>query len=407
MSGRAQSWAADAFDAVSIWTSNVDVVIEGIAGDQAALEEPDSERFPGASKVEIIDRWLVVRFFEGGSSDEQATLSLPQQKAWLLQAGVWRGDVGIHGVAGRLQLEVRHGDLTVQDCRGVLHAVCGEGDVEIERWQDAAAPEAQTAPGGIPDLPMPPLPQEPPSPPTAAAWVRWAGRDLRDWGNDLSAQARSWGDQFRQAFAPLAWAEQNEQVVVRSARGDVQVSDIESARCALRSGDGDVTLERGAVADLRVHVGRGDVRSAQVMPAGSWSIEDGRGDVTVSLPANAQARVDVATRHGDITSDVPLVRVARPGPEARYGSRMVGALGQAGGAAEVSIAVAHGDIQIDVEPAASPYAGRQPQPANPPAPAEQPGERAAYTTEMDILQALSEGHINAGEAEQLLRSLGV
>ena len=56
---------------------------------------------------------------------------------------------------------------------------------------------------------------------------------------------------------------------------------------------------------------------------------------------------------------VPLVRVARPGPEARRGGRMVGTLGQSEGKpAQVTLVVANGDIRIDLQPATATYSAR-------------------------------------------------
>ena len=153
-------------------------------------------------------------------------------------------------------------------------------------------------------------------------------------------------------------------------------------------------------------------------------MQTAHGDISLSLPANTQARLDAATSHGDINSAAPLVRVSRPGPEARYGRRMVGTVGRGEGeVAQISLQTVHGDIDIEMEDAPSAFTGprtgtnpvQDRQTAQPvDNSAEQPGQDAAtaapapaYASQIAVLQALSEKQISAEEAEKLLLGLGV
>lgn len=167
------------------------------------------------------------------------------------------------------------------------------------------------------------------------------------------------------------------------------------------------------------------------------------GDIDLTLPADAQGRLDAATRKGDLRSDVPLVRVARPGPESHGGGRMVGALGSAESArAQIDLVTQHGDISIHLGPASrrTPVPDSQPaEAASSSGPAVQPEgvEGEAYptadvqnvetnpaTTEnnhpvevqaaveprtedpaLAILQALEDGLINVEEADRMLQEL--
>ena len=56
------------------------------------------------------------------------------------------------------------------------------------------------------------------------------------------------------------------------------------------------------------------------------------------------------------------MRVARPGPEARFGGRMVGTIGTMENiSAQLSLAASHGNINIDVQQAKSQYPRKDPQ----------------------------------------------
>jgi hypothetical protein len=194
----------------------------------------------------------------------------------------------------------------------------------------------------------------------------------------------------------------------------VQLEDIEAETCTVVLGRGDVTLDGGCIGVLRLNTGRGDVECASLLPAGDWAITTGSGDIALSLPANAQARLDIATTNGDIDSDASLVRVARPGPEARHGRRMVGTVGNAGAATrQITLTSGRGDIDVNLQDEPSPYTTRPVQPLAPSpaavkdAAAPAPPVPEGYSSEMAVLQALSEQAISAEEAEHLLRSMGV
>ena len=100
------------------------------------------------------------------------------------------------------------------------------------------------------------------------------------------------------------------------------------------------------------------------------------------------------------------MRVTRQGPGSWHGSRMVGTIGAKteGKIPEIDITTLTGDIEIKTESARSRYSytseNEQPMTTNP---ASSTG--AVYHSELEILTALSDGKINVGEAERLLREL--
>jgi hypothetical protein len=226
------------------------------------------------------------------------------------------------------------------------------------------------------------------------------------------------------AFHPSDWQMPHSGIDVQMGHGDVHIENVEARACAIRVSKGDTTIEGGWVAGLHVHSGRGDVECEAVLPGGEWTIQTAHGDISLSLPANTQARLDVATSHGDIHSAAALVRVSRPGPEARYGRRMVGSVGRSDGdGAQISLEAIHGDITIEMEATPSTVTGqsaaartdRESQaPLSAQDSVDQPGHTITtdtpeqpYASQMAILQALSDKHITAEEAERLLLSLGV
>jgi hypothetical protein len=146
----------------------------------------------------------------------------------------------------------------------------------------------------------------------------------------------------------------------------------------------------------------------------------------------------MATRNGNIDSEIPLVRVTRQGPESHSGSRMVGTIGPAseGKVPELYISAGHGNIDIKSSPPLDKNATRwdtgnapfQPAVNKTEAAAAPPSsitaatngttirqgkgneqdtaKQAEYGTQLVILKALQEGQISVEEADQLLRSLG-
>jgi hypothetical protein len=140
------------------------------------------------------------------------------------------------------------------------------------------------------------------------------------------------------------------------------------------------------------------------LPAGDWLIRANRGDVRLSLPSDTAARLDLTTRHGDIQSKTPLVRVTRQGPESWHGNRMVGIIGAKteGKVPEIDVSTLNGDIEIKTESFESPYYNTSEKEQNmTTSPTSQTG--AVYNSELEILTALSGGKINVDEAERLLR----
>ena len=421
MSQIEQSWPADACDAVSIWAPGGDITIEGYDGDQITLEGDLPGLFHN-NRIEQVERWLLINLWEAPADDVSLTLRLPGSKLWTVQLSSGEGDLVVRDIAARLQISLQRGDIRADNCRGVFALSCSEGDVELKNCRemempDAPAPLSQMRPPLAMGTP-PPVPPFPPFP--SGAWPSRTVEDLTRWAREASEQARQFAHGMSRSFHQMEWQPLQAGIGVQISHGEVQIEDIEAQTCAIRVSKGDTTIEGGWIGSLDLHSGSGDIECESVLPTGPWTIESAHGDISLALPANAEVRLDAATRHGDIHSDAPMVRVGRPGPEGRYGGRMVASLsGGHGDPAPVSVEARHGDIEIRVERTPSAFsdmrdaanaaaATRPPQPASDSG--SQPGQAGepepAYASEMAILEALSEKQITAEEAEKLLLSLG-
>jgi len=150
----------------------------------------------------------------------------------------------------------------------------------------------------------------------------------------------------------------------------------------------------------------GDIECESILPTGDWNLRANRGDVRLSLPSDTTARLDLTTRHGDIHSKTPLVRVTRQGPESWHGNRMVGSIGAKTESAvhEIDVSTLSGDIEIQTQQTTSQYYEKS-ENENPPAAPPVTKSVDVCDTPLAVLTALSEGKISVDEAERLLREL--
>ena len=406
MATRERVWATDSIDAVSITLTNGDVAVAASEDGHIHIDgadERDGFAQAGIDRIEQVGRWLLVHLMQrrGG---EPLSVYLPRSKSWQLDVQTGHGDVGASEIQGRLHIMTGQGDVHLAHCQGVFDVGAGAGDIELVHCRQADAPAACPLPQATPDSGIP------------------AGAQREGW---LASPARS----IAAAMATLerrlarlpgrAAADDSAGVTINGGSGDVQTEDLDATVCSIRIGRGDVSLEDGHIGRLSVSAGQGDVDCEGVTPLGQWDIETVQGDITLKLPANVPLRLDAATSHGDLHSDAPLVRVARPGPESRHGGRMVGSYGRADAQSpQIRLTTSKGDIEIalaDDEPREVGGRGdatedwsipeRETATSSEPAVSSRAGD-ATPGSEMDVLKALSDGLIDAAEAERLLRSMG-
>ena len=131
-------------------------------------------------------------------------------------------------------------------------------------------------------------------------------------------------------------------VVVRTLAGGVAV-DGPLGDLDVGVGAGTVVVGRAASRALRVDVRAGDVTvTAAAFPAGArWTVETGAGDVDLSVPDGASARIDASTDEGRVADrGLPeAARVVRSG-----GGRLDATLGRGG--ADVRLHTAAGTVTV-------------------------------------------------------------
>ncbi len=432
MSTVERTWPVDAFDAVSIWAPGIQLTIKGTERDEFRLESQFSSQVLRDFKLEPIERWLQVHMWDEFVSEAPFTLYLPQKKSWVVDCSAAWGKIEISDIQARLQVTLQKGEIKLTNLRGVFAITSGDGHVELKHCSEADMPE------------RPALSQEKPDFQTATVgegglnmksrlfrnWRYWAAEDWTEWGMEFGEKARAWGQQFGQFLDHMGWMPHKAGISLQMSKGDLRFEDIQADHCLIKLSKGNATIEKGLISDLDIFLSHGNLDCKSVLPAGNWLVETSHGNIHLSLPSDTQARLDAATRQGDIHSEVPLVRVARPGPEARFGGRMVGTIGALEAiTSQISLAASHGNINIDVQQAKSQYppktpveqtSQKEPEPsaqppaenlaaADPPSAEKVEGVADIPQPEVDprlaILQALRDGSISVDEAEQLLLKL--
>ena len=285
--------------------------------------------------------------------------------AGLREAHTGKGDVRAVGGSSPLTIKTGKGDVAVRAWRGDLHITTGKGDVAVSDLS-----------GGL-------------------QMVTGAGDSLVErW------QAGDGGAHE-----------------IKTGSGDVALRDARAQGLEVTTGRGDCALRQVALGSLRAKTGYGDIVVEGDPLGGQWEVRTGKGDLALTLPTTVAARVEAATRHGSVRSELPQVKVARPGPVSQHGGRTIVVIGdepraeirletnkgdisvRAAGVMSTAVAVERQPTGAEIE---TTYAVRveQPVPSSPVAP-KGPDKSSALT----ILESLSRGEISVDEAETLLRSL--
>lgn len=105
---------------------------------------------------------------------------------------------------------------------------------------------------------------------------------------------------------PITVQNADGKISINAIDGPVTITDSQGAM-SVESVDGDVTL-RGIVSDnVSVNVVDGDVVYAgAIRDDGRYFISTHDGDLDITLPRDANARVSIATFDGDLVSDIPI-----------------------------------------------------------------------------------------------------
>ena len=296
-----------------------------------------------------------------------------------------KGDVSVSGTVNDLQINSGAGDVSVSGCGGALGIHTGAGDVAVSACQASV-----TAKTGRGDISIDEL--------IGVLEINTGSGDVRvgNWQTSDTG-AGSTG-------------------TIHTGSGDISVGKAHAGSLQVQTGRGDCNLRQLWLGKLDANIGSGDLAVSGDPGTGHWQIKTGKGDIVLKLPGGASARVEAATRHGDIRSDLPQVKVGRPGPASQHGGRTIIVLGDEP-RAEVTLETGKGDIAVRAggpmpvavgqpvavaevgAPGALELAPSQPAPATRTTP---PGRDVT----MGVLESLSRGEISVDEAELLLQAMG-
>jgi lia operon protein LiaG len=112
-----------------------------------------------------------------------------------------------------------------------------------------------------------------------------------------------------------------EKVSVETGSGDVTASDLRSNELSVETGSGDIEVTGLVAPQVSLETGSGSVAADVQGEVWNVNVQTGSGDVTLKLPQNLGAEVDIETSSGDIETDyaVSVTRHARDHLTGRIG----------------------------------------------------------------------------------------
>lgn len=289
------------------------------AADEGEAGEVEAD--PGV-EVEIQGDAARIYRQHGGPADVEARLPTSVREVRCRTA---HGDVEVKGLSADVFARTGRGDVELSDGRGRAEAETGRGEVSVESWQGPV--RAQTGHGDI---------------------------EAERIGGDLEARTGSGSLEIDDVAGRVDAHSGHGNVVVgrlvgeaslHTGHGDVVATDLAGANLTAHTGHGEIALG-GRLAGVRASTGRGKIVCRCALAEGSHELTASHGDIVLDLPADAEVRVDAVTGHGRVETNLPLVKVGRPGPEGAHGRRFVGSVGSAEPKATVLLRTGRGDIRI-------------------------------------------------------------
>jgi hypothetical protein len=112
-----------------------------------------------------------------------------------------------------------------------------------------------------------------------------------------------------------------ESISIDTGSGDVTVNDIRSSDLSIETGSGDIRVTNLIAPKVALQTGSGAVTADVGGEVWNVDVQTGSGDITLKLPPNLGAEVDIETSSGDIETDyaVSVTRHARDHLTGRIG----------------------------------------------------------------------------------------
>jgi hypothetical protein len=410
---RLQTWPADSVDAIRINESYCNLRVEGIDENLIILEGAANENQGPYFTLDPIERRLKINAPKRSCS--RLTLKLSRHKAWVADIFGGHGDIKIAGIQSRLRIMLGNGNIEVADFQGLLALVSGHSNIHLENFCQAEMPQMVNYTA---------RPAAEATNKSSWDWTHWDEAEWESWGEDLGSKIGWWAADIGRLFESGNVAVSDWGLRLQTGNGNLDLAGIEAKTALLKTSHGNLKLENAVIQDLEMGLSKGNIECKSAVPCGKWKAKTSHGNILLSLPENISTRLDMATRNGSVRSQIPMVRVSRPGPESYSGSRMVGSIGPntEGTLPEISLSTVHGNIEIESgpeyhPPAIQPEVQEESMPvvsesttvagsALNPSPAED-NTGVETNTPLGILKALREGKISVDEADRLLRSMEV
>lgn len=237
----------------------------------------------GGSSSRASDGRLTVRGDGGGPEAwAEVIVRVPAGRRVTVQVGA--GSAAAQGVDADLRLGTRGGDVTAERTRGRLVIGSGSGDVHVRGAQ----------------------------------------------GSELRVGTGSGDVEVRDLRA--------ERIDVGTGSGDVNGGGLDGGDVKLAAGSGDFKLDAVRARTLRIGTGSGSADVGVAGPLEEARVGSGSGDVTLRVPANFGATLDVSTGSGDVHSDLPL-QVTRADKH-----HITGRIGD--GRAAIHVSSGSGDVRV-------------------------------------------------------------
>ena len=338
MAGMKYIWPAESFDAIGVRARDVNITVRGTEGDEIRLECDGDEKHVTRLTVDHLGCWLWISTPTSGKSI-QLILMLPKQKTWPIDLYARNVNFRAEDIRARINLVFAKGEVQLSDCQGAINMASGNVDINLKHFIEEEVPEMPSLPDSeskkrqkSPGINMP---------------MTWGKEDWAQWGLDLSEKM------VKGFLGQKGGSGQQRGINIRAAKGDFQIEDTDAETCIIKVARSDAKLKTVRISKLDLNVIRGDIQIDSGIPGKEWKIKTQSGEIALTLPSDINARIDAATRHGDIQSVAPLIRVTRQGPEPWHGRRMVGIVGSVpekkAKVPEICLSLLRGDIKIEIK----------------------------------------------------------
>ena len=353
------------------------------------------EQIEASVAVNIDSGNLTVR---GGVGDIAVNVSsgdaMIRQREGNIACRVDSGQLDLSECRGNLALNLSSGNVGLRDCHGGVDLQLSKGDVTVLRPVDQRL-RISSSKGNV-----------------QIQGGTLVAADVDSTRGNIASTARLL---YSEAHAPVEDPDELDEF--EAAIDDVVESVDEEVRFNLGSvefiaGDSGMRISTGGTERIvagpdGLVVRRGDgsplfvanERGVSTGPAARRSgneqfrFKTGRGNISLDVPQNQPARVELIVNRGDVQSDIPLVEVGRPGP--RSSTRRYVGTSNSSESERILIRArtSRGDIRL-----------RSAIPVREPA-RQQSGESNRARQRREILRALAEGRLTPDEADVLLAAM--